>query len=148
MRCNYNLNIQQSEVTSSTTMYQGGEGGLGFLVTSVSLLSVRQPGRRDGAGWIISIIYIQSTFLFIFFTFVIRHSVLFSLCFLRCVENFETKIACERCCLWEGLSTMHVQGSNFFSFFCFLTITYIERLFVDFALLKKKEVHMIHFTIR
>lgn len=53
-------------------------------------------------------LYLSYTkYFFIHFSFLhlLPGTLFFSpLCFLRCVENFETKVACERCCLWEGLS--------------------------------------------
>lgn len=66
--------------------------------------------------------YTKYFFIYLFFTFIIRHFFFFSFCFLRCVENFETKVACERCCLWEGLFIfMYVQGSIFFWFSSFFS---------------------------
>lgn len=68
MRCNYNLDTQQSEITSTTTYVPGGGG---FLVASVILYIGRQPRAAEmeqrGWGWVG--IYLSYTKYFFFLSF-------------------------------------------------------------------------------
>lgn len=135
MRCNYNLDTQQSAITSTTTMDQGGRlgGGLGFLVTSVSLYIGRQPGGGGDGGWrIISIIYKVFFYLFSFSLtiFIIRHTFLSFLCFFALLLKIPKRKGAYERCVFMGRSRhlsfyvctcLHmiqfIAGLNFFSSF-------------------------------
>ena len=89
MRCNYNLDTQQSAITSTTTVDQG-MGGFSFHFGQFIYRS--STGGRRGWGLADYIYHIQSILLFIFFlSHHIYHPALFFGALLRGVANFETK---------------------------------------------------------
>lgn len=85
MRCNYNLDTQQSEITSTTTYVPGG-GGV-YCRFGHPIYRSATEGGGDGAAGLgvgrdISIIY--KVFFFSFFPYIITIRVFFS-CAFECV---------------------------------------------------------------
>lgn len=84
MRCNYNLDTQQSAITSTTTMDQGGRLGGGWVFLSLRSVYI-SVGNRGAAGMGAGGLYLSYTqYSFIYFLFLSTYLLSGTLFFLSC----------------------------------------------------------------